>query len=213
MPCRVVVFNGGRSLRWRPFHFRACSRSCAASVAKHSIQNSEEKGAAGPSGISPDAPYIVDHVRSRASLLGLLRNQNQIEIRSDFAGAELRGRLEQAADRADARRHPFHGRRARAEDDEVGAHSALVEGQQASILHDQRAVGGFQDQARVPRRLEMGSALPRGHGRLLAGEQQSHRRLPTGKACRKSTPAETRHIVEGQHMAVAGGDEQVAVLA
>jgi hypothetical protein len=32
----------------------------------------------------------------------------------------------------------------------------LVEGQQASILHDQRAVGGFQDQARVPRRLEMG---------------------------------------------------------
>ena len=81
---------------------------------------------------------LVDHVRS------LLRNQNQIEIRSDFAGAELRGRLEQAADRADARRHPFHGRRARAEDDEVGAHSALVEGQQASILHDQRAVEDFR---------------------------------------------------------------------
>jgi hypothetical protein len=55
-------------------------RSYAASVAKHSIQNSEGKGAAERSGISPDAPYIVDHVRSRASLLGLLRNQNQIEM-------------------------------------------------------------------------------------------------------------------------------------
>ena len=32
---------------------------------------------------------------------------------------------------------------------------------------DQRAVRGFQDQACVPRRLEMGPALPRGHGRLL----------------------------------------------
>ena len=151
---------------------RRCAADVHAPLRWRNIRSktAREKGA-GRSGISPDAPYIVDHVRSRASLLGLFRNQNQIEIRSDFGGTELRGRLEQATDRADARRHPFHGRRARAEDDEMGAHSALGEGQQASILHDQRAVGGFQDQARVPRRLEMGPALPRGHGWLLRMEE------------------------------------------
>ena len=47
----------------------------------------------------------------------------------------------------------------------------LVEGQQASILHDQRTVGGFRDQACVPRRLEMEPALPRGHRRLLRMEE------------------------------------------
>jgi len=31
--------------------------------------------------------------------------------------------------------------------------------------------------------------------------------------CPAHRPAEWRHIVEGQHMAVAGGDEQVAILA
>ena len=43
-------------------------------------KTAREKGAAGRSGISPDAPYIVHHVRSRTPLLRLLRNQNQIEI-------------------------------------------------------------------------------------------------------------------------------------
>ena len=66
--CRVVLgFGvGGGIVHGRHLHDDYCfaedgdsATSCAASVAKHSIQNTEGKGADGRSGISPDAPYIV----------------------------------------------------------------------------------------------------------------------------------------------------------
>ena len=44
------------------------------------------------------------HVRSCSFVLRLLRNQNSPEVRARRTSAELRARLEQAADRADARR-------------------------------------------------------------------------------------------------------------
>ena len=54
-------------------------------------------------------------MRSRASLLGLFRNQDQAEIRSGLAGG-----LEQAADRTHAGGDPLRGRQARAAHDGLG---------------------------------------------------------------------------------------------
>ena len=74
-------------------------------------------------------------------------------------------------------------------------------------------------------------APPRPHHRPAPGTSRGARRLrpPASDVLQGSapasgtrrdrrgitgpTPAETRHIVEGQHMAVASGDEQVAVFA
>ena len=95
----------------------------------------------------------------------LSSDYSEIKIRLKFApdapGAELRARLEQAADRADARGDPLGRRQARAQDDEVEFHSSLGEGRQAPVLDLQRARRGFRDQAFVSRRLEMGPPLPR----------------------------------------------------
>jgi hypothetical protein len=57
------------------------------------------------------------------------------------AGAELRGRREQAADGADARLDPIRGRQAHLQDDALGLAAALGEGREAFLFDVQRQVG------------------------------------------------------------------------
>ena len=68
------------------------------------------------------------------------------------------------------------GKRDYPEDDEVGSHSSLVERRQASVFDLQRPIGRFQDQALVPRAMEVGPAMPRRYGRILRVEKAGSER-------------------------------------
>jgi hypothetical protein len=94
--------------------------SCSVSAARCSIPNNEGEVATGRVGINSPGSLYLCNVWSRSFVLRLFRNQNPAQVRPRCSGAELRARLEQAADRADARGDPFGGRQARAQDDEVG---------------------------------------------------------------------------------------------
>jgi hypothetical protein len=97
---------------------------------------------------------MIVHVRTRSTFQRLFRVQDQTHVRRRCAGAELRGRLEQAADGADAGRGPIGGRQARPEDDALGPPFALGEGRENLILDVQRQIGRLHDEAGVSRCLQ-----------------------------------------------------------